>query len=340
MPRHLIDLEPPVEKAFLVAVDTGAEDGWTAQESLSELANLATTAGADVVGAEWQNRRHVDPNWYIGKGKAEELAAARRETGFDVLIADDELSPAQQRSLEELLKVKVIDRSRLILDIFAQHAQTHEGRLQVEDVLRILHDVADERAQVRHEAVGAHPLGGLRRQRHRLVGEDDVFRREPRLLSDEWVDFQNGLIGAAILNDREAIIAALFELDPDQFARRVLDREVAVRSPLRRRDLVETDDVVVGDGRCRGASHPDHRDQDPDDDEVGAGGTGLQEGEQGGGTTHGQVGVVGEPAIRRLPDDRVAVVEEGRLQELGTHDELVRNGSSYAALWDSWHGDR
>jgi GTP-binding protein HflX len=132
MPRHLIDLEPPVEKAFLVAVDTGAEDGWTAQESLSELANLATTAGADVVGAEWQNRRHVDPNWYIGKGKAEELSAARRETGFDVLIADDELSPAQQRSLEELLRVKVIDRSRLILDIFALHAQTHEGRLQVE----------------------------------------------------------------------------------------------------------------------------------------------------------------------------------------------------------------
>ena len=132
MTTRLIDLEVPVEKVFLVAVDTGAEDGWTAQESLSELANLATTAGADVVGAEWQNRRHVDPNWYIGKGKAEELAAAKRETGFDVLIADDELSPAQQRALEELLRVKVIDRSRLILDIFALHAQTHEGRLQVE----------------------------------------------------------------------------------------------------------------------------------------------------------------------------------------------------------------
>ena len=90
------------------------------------------TAGADVVGAEWQNRRHVDPNWYVGKGKAEELLAAKRETGFGMLVADDELSPAQQRSLEELLNVKVIDRSRLILDIFAQHAQTHEGRLQVE----------------------------------------------------------------------------------------------------------------------------------------------------------------------------------------------------------------
>jgi GTP-binding protein HflX len=128
----LIDLETPVEKAFLVAVDIGADDGWTAQESLSELANLAATAGADVVGAEWQNRRHVDPNWYIGKGKAEELVAAKRETGYDLLIADDELSPAQQRTLEQLLNVKVIDRSRLILDIFALHAQTHEGRLQVE----------------------------------------------------------------------------------------------------------------------------------------------------------------------------------------------------------------
>ena len=132
MPNELIDLATPAEKAFLVAVDTGAEDGWTAPDSLAELANLATTAGADVVGAEWQNRRHVDPNWYVGKGKAEDLLAAKRETGFDVLVADDELSPAQQRALEELLKVKVIDRSRLILDIFALHAQTHEGRLQVE----------------------------------------------------------------------------------------------------------------------------------------------------------------------------------------------------------------
>jgi GTP-binding protein HflX len=134
MPRTdgLIDLETPVEKAFLVAVDVGSDDGWSAEESLAELANLASTAGADVVGAEWQNRRHVDPNWYVGKGKAEELKAAKRETGFDVLIADDELSPAQQRALEELLEIKVIDRSRLILDIFALHAQTHEGRLQVE----------------------------------------------------------------------------------------------------------------------------------------------------------------------------------------------------------------
>jgi GTP-binding protein HflX len=128
----MIDLSTPVERAFLVAVDTGEDEGWGAEASLAELGNLAATAGADVVGAEWQNRRHVDPNWYVGKGKAEELAHARSETGFDLLITDDELSPGQQKALESLLNVKVIDRSRLILDIFALHAQTHEGRLQVE----------------------------------------------------------------------------------------------------------------------------------------------------------------------------------------------------------------
>ena len=127
-----IDLAPPIEKAFLLAVDTGEDPGWSAEDSLNELAALATTAGAEVVGAECQNRRHVDPNWYVGKGKAEALLQARSETGFDILVADDELSPAQQKSLESLLNVKVIDRSRLILDIFALHAQTHEGRLQVE----------------------------------------------------------------------------------------------------------------------------------------------------------------------------------------------------------------
>ncbi len=129
---RMVELATPQERAFLVAVDTGQDKGWSAEESLAELANLAVTAGAEVVGAEWQNRRHVDPNWYVGKGKAEELAQARHETGLTLLVADDELSPNQQRGLESLLGVKVLDRSGLILDIFAQHARTHEGRLQVE----------------------------------------------------------------------------------------------------------------------------------------------------------------------------------------------------------------
>jgi GTP-binding protein HflX len=128
----MVDVVPAVERAFLVAVDTGQDAGWTAEESLGELGNLAVTAGAEVVGAEWQNRRHVDPNWYVGKGKAQELVAAKAETGFTLLVADDELSPNQQKALESMLGVKVLDRSGLILDIFAQHARTHEGRLQVE----------------------------------------------------------------------------------------------------------------------------------------------------------------------------------------------------------------
>jgi len=128
----MIDLAPPVERAFLVAVDTHEEPGWTAEESVDELAALARTAGAEVVGAEWQRRRHTDPHFYLGKGKAEELKAVKGETGFTLVVADDELTPNQQKALEEMLGVKVIDRSRLILDIFARRAQTHEGRLQVE----------------------------------------------------------------------------------------------------------------------------------------------------------------------------------------------------------------
>lgn len=130
--RAPISIAPPVERAFLIAVESGTDLGWPAIDSLEELASLARTAGAEIVGAEWQQRRHADPDTYIGTGKARELIAAKAETGFTLLIADDELSPTQQRGLEEVLEVKVIDRSRLILDIFAMHARTHEGRLQVE----------------------------------------------------------------------------------------------------------------------------------------------------------------------------------------------------------------
>ena len=79
-----------------------------------------------------QHRDSLHPIWYMGTGKAEELKEAKGETHFTMLVADDELSPKQQRSLEELLDVKVLDRSGVILDIFAQRAHTHEGRIQVE----------------------------------------------------------------------------------------------------------------------------------------------------------------------------------------------------------------
>lgn len=130
--RGAIALAPPLERAFLIAVETGSDRGWPAVDSLEELASLARTAGAEIVGAEWQQRRHADPDTYLGAGKAKDLLSAKVETGFTLLIADDELTPTQQRGLEEIVQVKVIDRSRLILDIFAMHARTHEGRLQVE----------------------------------------------------------------------------------------------------------------------------------------------------------------------------------------------------------------
>jgi GTP-binding protein HflX len=120
------------EKAYLIAVDTGDDPGWGAEESLRELAALVETAGAEVVGSVWQNRESVHPTWYLGTGKAEELKAAKGLTDFTLVVADDELSPKQQRTLEGLLDVKVLDRSGVILDIFAQRAQTHEGRIQVE----------------------------------------------------------------------------------------------------------------------------------------------------------------------------------------------------------------
>jgi GTP-binding protein HflX len=120
------------ERAYLVAVDSGDDQGWSAEESLIELAALVETAGGEVVGRTWQNRDTVHPVWYVGTGKAEELKAAKGESHFTMLVADDELSPKQQRSLEELLDTKVLDRSGIILDIFAQRAHTHEGRMQVE----------------------------------------------------------------------------------------------------------------------------------------------------------------------------------------------------------------
>ena len=99
---------------------------------MEELTLLAVTAGAEVAGALVQRLQHPTPAYYLGKGKVEELADLKGEVGYDVVIFDDELSPTQQINLEQALEVKVIDRTALILDIFAKRAQTREGRLQVQ----------------------------------------------------------------------------------------------------------------------------------------------------------------------------------------------------------------
>ncbi|MFQ5925605.1 MAG: GTPase HflX [Dehalococcoidia bacterium] len=123
----------PIEKAFLVGVEVkGARNTWSLEDSLEELAQLATTAGAEVVGALVQRLTRPTPTYYLGKGKVEELAELKGKVGYDVVVFDDELSPTQQRNLERALQVKIIDRTALILDIFAKRAQTHDGRLQVE----------------------------------------------------------------------------------------------------------------------------------------------------------------------------------------------------------------
>ena len=101
-------------------------------DSLEELSYLAKTAGTRVVGTLTQKLDAPSPGYYIGKGKIEELIKLRDQTKYDTVIFDDELSPRQQRNLEEILGVKVIDRTALILDIFARKARTHEGKLQVE----------------------------------------------------------------------------------------------------------------------------------------------------------------------------------------------------------------
>ena len=120
-----------LERVVLAGLYTSgnAEESET---SLRELAALAETAGSEVLDGILQRRAHPDPATFLGKGKAAELADIVAETGADTVIADGELAPGQRRALEDIVKVKVIDRTALILDIFAQHAKSREGKAQVE----------------------------------------------------------------------------------------------------------------------------------------------------------------------------------------------------------------
>ena len=125
------ELTVHLERAFLVSVAL-PERPWIGSDPLDELRGLATTAGATVVGGLCQKRLKINPKSYIGKGKLEELQAQVAATDADVIVFDNDLSPGQIRSLEKATQVKVLDRSELILDIFATRARTLEARLQVE----------------------------------------------------------------------------------------------------------------------------------------------------------------------------------------------------------------
>ena len=120
------------EKAVLVAVQLPHDDGWSPDDTLQELTLLTETAGADVLDAIVQVRNRPDPATFIGEGKVEEVARRVRELEANLVIFDDDLSPAQARNLERIIDVKIVDRSGLILDIFARRAQSREAKTQVE----------------------------------------------------------------------------------------------------------------------------------------------------------------------------------------------------------------
>ena len=150
---EMIELKEQEERVILVAVSTGEDDDTAA--SVDELEELASTAGAVTVGKVIQNRENVHPGTYLGKGKIEEVKELLWELDATGIICDDELSPAQLKNLEDTLDTKVMDRTMVILDIFASRARTREGKIQV------------ELAQLRYRAVR---LVGLRNSLSRLGG--------------------------------------------------------------------------------------------------------------------------------------------------------------------------
>ena len=123
-------IEEIEEKVILVGVSE--QEGDDAEDSVAELAELVKTAGATVVGTLIQKRENIHPGTYIGTGKVTELAELIAELGATGIVCDDELSPAQLKNLEDLLDTKVMDRTLIILDIFAARATTSEGKIQVE----------------------------------------------------------------------------------------------------------------------------------------------------------------------------------------------------------------
>ncbi|MFR4783677.1 MAG: hypothetical protein ACLUAR_12905 [Pilosibacter sp.] len=126
---ELIEIGEQQERVILFAASTNASDD--TEESVEELRELVKTAGAETVGVVIQNRENIHPGTYLGKGKIQELKEMVWESGANGVVCDDELSPAQLKNLEDALDTKVMDRTMIILDIFAARAKTREGKIQV-----------------------------------------------------------------------------------------------------------------------------------------------------------------------------------------------------------------
>jgi GTPase len=125
-------VQTAIDRAILMGLRIPRQKRWEVEESMEELSRLAESAGAEVLASVVQERSAPNPRLHFGKGKVEEVRALARELGAGLLISDDPLTPVQERNLTRALEVRVIDRTALILDIFAQRARTSEGKLQVE----------------------------------------------------------------------------------------------------------------------------------------------------------------------------------------------------------------
>ena len=180
----MIDTQPARERAYLIGVQLPGTSHEVLTEQMRELEELTRTAGGDVVLSDVQRREEVEPAFFVGRGKVAEIRERRQELRYDLVICNEDLSPRQQRNLEKELSIRVVDRTELILDIFAQHARTHEGRIQV------------EAAQLRHllpRLIGAYDyhrqMGGIGTRggpgEQQIEVERRRIRRRLRLLDEE-----------------------------------------------------------------------------------------------------------------------------------------------------------
>lgn len=180
----MIDTQPARERAYLIGVQLPGTSLEVLTEQMRELAELTRTAGGDVVTSDVQRRDEVEPALFVGRGKVAEIRDRREELRYDLVICNEDLSPRQQRNLEKELSIRVVDRTELILDIFAQHARTHEGRIQV------------EAAQLRHllpRLIGAYDyhrqMGGIGTRggpgEQQIEVERRRIRRRLRILDEE-----------------------------------------------------------------------------------------------------------------------------------------------------------
>ena len=216
--------DPALERGFIAAV---LAQGVDSEDELAELRELARTALVKPVGAIVQHRPRPQRRTYLGKGKLEELKRTYKESGAEVLLVDDELDPAQQRTLEDALQARVVDRTQLILDIFAQHATSAEGKLQVE-LAQLEYNLPRMRGMWQHlerlgGGVGTRGPGEsqletdrriarrritlLRRRLRELSKQRDVRRKRRRRAETPTVALVRGLVpGEPLYDDGEVLL--------------------------------------------------------------------------------------------------------------------------------------